>query len=106
MHAAGVPLRAARGHKDTPEHPGQYQPAQYQTYHQRRRGLLGQLETRKQQLWGSSPRWDSQLSKQWPREKPPSIAMLKWAITADDDELEDAIRQIRDDETFTFLGYH
>jgi hypothetical protein len=107
MHASGVSLRAARGHKDTPEHPGAYNPTQYQSYNQRRKTLLAQLEARKQQLWGGSPRWDAQKSQQWPREKPPSIAELKWAVNdADDDELEDAVRQIRDDETFTFLGYH
>jgi len=106
MHAAGASLQTARGHAQTPEHPGAYNPSQYQGYNQRRQALIRQVEARKQQLWSGSPRWNPQESQKWIREKPPSIAEMKWMIAADEDELEDAIRQIRDDETFTFLGYH
>ena len=107
MHAAGASLRAARGHEETPEHPGTYNPNDYQSYNQRRKALLTQLEARKQRLWGDKPRWNAEISQKWPREKPPSLAQLKWAVhDADDDELEDAIREIRDEPSFTYLGYH
>lgn len=102
---AGASIKAARGHAQTPERPGQYNPAHYPKYAAERQRLNTQLEARKAQVFGGSPRWDAQHSQKWLREKPPSIANLRWAVhTASDQDLIDAIRE--DPETFTFIGYH
>lgn len=101
---AGASIRKARGHAQTPERPAQYNPQQFPTYHGNRRTLLDRLQDRKEQVFGSSPRWNKDRSDRWIREKPPSIAQLRWSVNvASDDDLLDAIRQ--DPKTFTFLAY-
>lgn len=103
-YESGESLSKARGHKDTPEHPRQYDPQQYPQYHAERQRLERDLDRRKQQLFGQSPRWNARRSMENIREKPPSLALIRWALNAEDSELYDAIRE--DPETFYFLGYH
>lgn len=101
---SGASIKAARGHATTPERPTQYNPVQFPAYAANRQQLIIQLGDRKEQVFGSSPRWDRSRSDHWIRIKPPSIAQLRWAVNvASDEDLYSAIRE--DPKTFTFLGY-
>lgn len=105
-YEAGVSLKAARSHAHTPEHPRQYNPTDYPSYHSKRENLIDQLETRKERLWGDRTRWDDQKAKGNVRKYPPTVAQLKWAANADDEDLLDAIGSIDDNPEYAFLGYH
>lgn len=107
MHAAGASLKAARGHAQTPEHPGQFNPQQFPKYAAERQRLNALMQAKKEQVFGASPRWakgGAQRSLKYLRERPPAIGNLRWAVyKASDEELFDAIRE--DPKTFSFLGY-
>jgi hypothetical protein len=103
-YEAGTSLSRARGHANTPERPSSYDPAKYQKYNSKRKQLTQQVEQRKEQLFNDRPRWDKGKSDRAIREKPPSIAMLKWALNASEEDIVDAIRE--DSETYRFLCYH
>jgi hypothetical protein len=100
---AGASIKAARGHAYTPERPTQYDPTKFVSYNLKRQSLITQLENRKQQVFGNSMRWSAERSQKWIREKPPSIAQIKWALNASDEEIYNAIRE--DPKTFLFLAY-
>lgn len=103
--AAGASIKAARGHEKTPERPTQYNPQQFPTYAAKRQRLTAQLEQKKERVFGGSPRWNGERSHKWIRERPPSIAHLRWAVNeATDEDFYNAIRE--GPEAFTFLGYH
>lgn len=103
-YEAGTSLTRARGHANTPERPSSYDPKKYQKYDAERTRLTNRVEQRKQEIFGDRPRWDRGKSDRAIREKPPSLALMRWAIDADDEELFDAIRE--DPETYQFLCYH
>lgn len=103
-YEAGQSLAKARGHDQTPENPRAYDPTKYQKYHSERTRLETQLNSRKQQLFGQSDRWSDSKSKKNIREYPPSLAQIRWAVRASDDELLDAFRESPTE--FSWLGYH
>jgi len=103
-YEAGGSIQKARGHGETPEKPRSYDPAKYQKYHTERTRLEAQLEGRKRQLYGNSARWDASSSARNIRNYPASLAQIRWAMSADDDELLDAIRESPGD--YAWLGYH
>jgi hypothetical protein len=103
-YEAGTSLTRARGHANTPERPSSYNPTKYQKYNTERNKLIAKVEQRKQELFGDSARWSKGRSDRIIREKPPSLALMRWALEADDGEIIDAIRE--DPETFHFLCYH
>jgi len=103
-YEAGTPLSRARGHAQTPEHPRSYDPQKYQKYNAERTRLTGKVEQRKAELFGNRPRWDKEKSDRAIREKPPSLANMRWALDADDEDILDAIRE--DPDTYHFLMYH
>jgi hypothetical protein len=104
-YEAGGSLQKARGHATTPENPRAYSPTKYPKYHATRTQLITQLEARKQQIFGSRPRWDSQASRDNIRNYPPTVSQLRWANSLDDEEFEDALDQASDDE-YAWFGYH
>lgn len=103
-YESGQSIQKARGHAATPEHPRDYNPVRYAAYHQSRTSLEAQLEDRKRQLWGDSPRWSDNKSQDNIRKYPPTLAQIRWALQADDEDIIDAIRENPD--TYKFLYYH
>lgn len=102
-YESGQSIDKGRGHGKTPEHPRNYDPSKYPQYHQEREKLHRQLDRRKEELFGGRPRWNTQRAARNVRDKPPSLALIRWALKASDGELEDALRQ--EPDTFYFLGY-
>jgi hypothetical protein len=104
QHAAGASLAKARGHEHTPENPRQYDPQKYARYNTDRSRLTAALKVKKEEAFGQSKRWNPARSDKLIREKPPSMAQLRWAVNdATNEDLLDAIRE--DPATYTFLGY-
>lgn len=103
-YEAGASLTKARGHSQTPERPRSYDPQKYQKYNTERNKLIAKVEQRKQELFGDKARWNKGKSDRVIREKPPSLAQMRWALEADDGEILDAIRE--DPEAWRFLTYH
>lgn len=103
-YEAGQSLQKARGHAETPEHPKQFSPAKFPKYAAERQRLTTAVERKKQQIFDGGPKWNPARSARHIREKPPSLAMLRWALQASEQDIRDAIRH--DPETFHFLGYH
>ena len=103
-YEGGASIKKARGHGITPERPIGYNPQQYPQYSQRRSSLERQVQARKEQVFGNSARWEAGRSMRAIREKPPSMALLRWALQASDEEIYDAVRE--DPETYRFLTYH
>jgi hypothetical protein len=104
QHESGVSLAGARGHANTPEHPREYDPNKYQQYNAERNRLTGLLRAKKEQLFGGRPRWNEERSNRYIRERPPSMAKLRWAVNiAEEEDLLDAIRE--DPAEYSFLGY-
>lgn len=99
----GAPIKAARGHGQTPESPKNVDPKQFPKYAAERAKLTKQVEQKKAQMFGGSKRWNSKKSAKHSRDKPPSMALLRWALTASEQEILDAIRE--DPEAYYFLGY-
>jgi hypothetical protein len=111
MHRAGESIRAARGHERTPEHPkeGVTQPQKFPEWFTNRQALVRRVARRKEQLFGSSPKWNGRRNLKVVNEgtdgkHPPSIAKLQWAIDATDDEIMEAIESGDIDDSF--LYYH
>lgn len=103
-HAAGASIKAARSHEKTPERPSGYNAEKFPEYANRRNMLLRQFEQKKEQLWGNRPRWKKERANMSLRKSNPSMALLRWALEADEEELLDALRDDR--ETYRFIGYH
>jgi hypothetical protein len=103
-YEAGQSLSKARGHQNTPEHPRQFDSKKYPKYAAERSKLTKELERKKEGMFYNSDRWSRTKSDRAIREKPPSMAMLRWALAADDEDLLDAIRE--SPETYHFLLYH
>lgn len=104
-YEAGASIKKARGHADTPERPVGYQPSKYPKYADRRQGLERRLQQRKEELFGSRPKWKVEKSLANIRSHPATMAQLRWALAAEEDELWDAIRDIHDHPENAFLGY-
>lgn len=69
-----------------------------------------QVVNRKEEIWGDSGRYNPQRAARYVRNgvdknnpNPPSIALLQWAATAPEDELQMAIRS--GDSDYAFLFY-
>ena len=110
MHAAGESIRAARGHARTPEHPseGVREPEKFRDWFDERQKLVRQVQRRKARMFKGSKKFNAQRSLKMVTEgsnnNPPSMKVLKWAATADDDELWEAMTS--GDEDYSFLFYH
>lgn len=102
-YEAGHSLQKARGHEKTPERPKQYDAQKYKDYHAQRARLTREVERKKEQMFGQSPKWNAARSQTHMTEKPPSLAAMRWALNASDEDILDAIRE--DYETYSFLGY-
>lgn len=103
-YSKGKPIKAARGHDKTPERPIGYSAEDYPEYSTERRDLMRQVEERKRQLWGDRPRWNEDRASRVVRQTIPPLALLRWALTASEEELLSALRE--DPKTYHFLGYH
>lgn len=109
-HERGDSIKAARGHERTPESPKRYNPEKYQRYHENRADLERRLIQRKEDLFssrppraGGRPGFSSDRSARNIRDHPPTMAQLRWALDAEEEDLINALRE--DPETFAFLGY-
>lgn len=103
-YEGGASIKKARGHSKTPERPIGYSPKQFPQYAQKRGSLERQVQQRKEELFGDSPRWNSQKSLRHIRERPPTLAKLRWMLDASPEDIWDAIRQ--EPEENHFLTYH
>lgn len=82
-----------------------YSAAKYPEYATERIRLTRLLESKKDRLFGTRPRWNEERSDRYLREKPPTMRQLNWAVyEADEGDLLDALRE--DPETFRWVGYH
>lgn len=102
-YEAGQSLQKARGHAATPERPKQFDAQKYPRYAAERAKLARELERKKEQMFGQSPKWNAEKSRRHMTEKPPSLAKMRWVLDASDEDILDAIRE--DYETYSFLGY-
>lgn len=101
----GESIRGARGHAQTPERPTQrITREQFPQYFNNRVRMTRELEAKKERIFGDSVRWTATKSSRAIREHPPSIAELKWALAASDEEIYDAISD--NHEQYKFLAYH
>jgi len=100
----GESIKSARGHERTPERPSLSNPQQFPQYHSERQRLINAVNARKQELWGTSPKWNPAKAKANLAKYSPPMARLQWALDAEDDDLFDAIHEAPDD--YAFLGYH
>lgn len=103
-YEAGVSLQAARRHATTPERPSGYDAKKYPQYAAERAKLTRQLEQKKLDIFGGNKRWDAQRSSRNLREKPPSLAKIRWALAASEEEIYNAVRS--GEAEYRFLGYH
>lgn len=101
---AGASIKKGRGHEKTPERPIGYNPKKYPQYSQTRGNLEKQLQQKKEQIFGDRPRWDAIKSLKHIRQKPPTMAQLRWALAASPEDLENAVRE--DYETHSYIGYY
>lgn len=100
----GASLKAGRGHERTPERPSLSNPQKFPEYHRERQRLVNAVNHKKQQIFGSSPKWNPNKAKANIIKYSPSMALLRWAENASEDEWLDAIRE--SSEVYSFLGYH
>jgi hypothetical protein len=102
---SGASIQAARGHKNTPERPTSYDPAKYPKYQQNRAALIAAVKQKKEEFFGDRTRWNAERADRAIREKPPTIASLRWAAHPDRtaDDFVDALRN--DPAVWRFLGY-
>jgi len=100
----GDSIKAARGHERTPERPSLSNPQQFPKYHSERQRLINAVVQKKQNYFGTSPKWNPAKAKANLVKHAPSIAKLRWANNASEDEWLDAIRE--SPQEYSFLGYH
>lgn len=106
----GVSLEKARGHERTPEHPltpgisSKADRTKYPQYFREHSKLIRQLQDKKEEFFGSTPRWDERRSDSNIRRKPLGNSLLRKVLNMTAEEMIDALRE--DPETFYFLGYH
>jgi len=103
-YEAGGSLKKARGHSNTPERPSQYDKKQYPQYARERAKVERDIETKKQLIWGDRPKWNAKKSKGNLAKYPPSMRLMRWALQATKEEIQNALRE--DPGTFAFLGYN
>lgn len=100
----GESIKSARGHAATPERPSLSNSKQYPKYHNERQRLVNAVLKRKQELFGTSPRWNPIRAKANLTKYAPPLARLRWVLDAEPEEWLNAIRE--DPEGYAFLGYH
>lgn len=101
-YESGASIRAARGHKTTPERPTQA--ANFPTYQNERTNLVRRLTARKQAFFGISPKWNPKRAAEKFRKVPPPMAKLRQWVNFSREDWLDAIRE--DSDTASYLGYH
>lgn len=104
-YESGKSIAKARGHGHTPERPHKFdrKNPQYAPYVQQQNSLLKRVEIRKFELWSTYPKWNPIRSSQNLRRYPPSLELMRWALSASEEELISAIRE--NPEDFSWLGY-
>jgi|SRR5215475_1704030 len=111
MHSAGESIRAARGHARTPEHPSEAitKPREFPEYARVRTRLIAQVRAKKYRLWGQEHKYSDRraasiINGGFDGHNPPSLARLRWAIEANEDDMLRAMSS--GDEEYSFLWYH
>lgn len=118
-YEAGVELKKARGHAETPEHPEEAirKPSKYQKYRNKIKPLYRQIEERKAQLWEDRFKYHDLRSRQYVKGfadvKAPGIRKMIEALRMTDDEWEQKVLDaaMSDgrggvDDDWKFLFYH
>lgn len=101
----GESLQKARGHAQTPERPSQpKQREKFPQYHSERQRLVNAVNRKKQDFFGTSPKWNPEKAKANMSKYAPPLALLRWAMDADYEEWLNAIRE--EPERYAWLGYH
>jgi hypothetical protein len=103
-YTAGSSITGARGHLHTPERPSQANPVKHATYLAERNRLVSRITRKKQHWFGTSPKWNPGKAAQAFRDKPPTLANLRYWDQLDRDEWIDALRS--DESAAAYLGYH
>lgn len=104
--------------RESPPPPPPPPPPQFPEFPEQRSGGPGrgreywqeQVINRKEEIWGDSGRYNPQRAARYVRSgvdkanpNPPSLALLQWAATAPEDDLQMAIRS--GDSDYAFLFY-
>ena len=101
----GESLAKARGHERTPERPSQPKlKERYPNYFNERQKLINDVVAKKQEYFGTSPKWNPKKARANLSKYPPPMALLRWALDATYEEWIDAIHN--DPEQYAWLGYH
>jgi len=101
-YAGGASIQAARGHQATPERPTQAKA--FPQYQNERNKLVRSLVNRKQNFFGTSPKWNPLRSREKFKKDPPSMTKLRQWVRMTREEWIDAIRE--DPTAAAYLGYH
>jgi hypothetical protein len=120
QYEGGASLKAARGHRETPEHPEEAirQPSKYQKYRNKMKGLQQQVQDRKEQLWGSRFKFHDVRSRSYvvgkeKDVKAPGVKKMLDILSRSDDEWEQLVLdaamagdEVGVDDDWRFLFYH
>jgi hypothetical protein len=102
-YESGGSIQKARGHAQTPERPKDS--AKFPKYHTERLKLNKSIAWRKQDLFGTSPKWNPGRALAAMNKKTPPMKKLRyWATINTREDWLDAISE--DPSAADFLGYH
>lgn len=99
----GESLKKARGHEKTPERPSSYDPKQYPQYHANRQKLYQEVARKKQEVWGTRPKWNPIQAAKNVEKAHPTVAKMQQVLDWDEGEWYDAITE--DPAEYWWLGY-
>lgn len=122
-YEAGISLKKARGHSETPEHPIEAikQPSKYQKYRNKMGRLQQKVWERKQGLWEREFKWNGGRARRYvmtgdkkENVKQPGVIKMQQMLDMTEDELYEAVseqakRDAADpsgDDDWRFLFYH
>lgn len=112
QYESGANLKAARGHRTTPEHPRDVvkHPERYREYVQRAASLQRQVYERKLRIFGDRIKYNDEHSRRYvftgDQDIPvPGTTQLRRALEMTDDEFEEAVG-FYEDSDWSFLWYH
>ena len=102
-YESGESIRKARGHAETPERPKDS--AKFPKYHAERLKLNRSIAVQKQNIFGTSPKWNpGRALAAMNKKTPPMVKLRYWATINNREDWLDAISE--DPAAADFLGYH
>jgi len=115
QYESGVSLKAARGHKYTPEHPEEAikNPQKYKRYRASAKSLQQQVTERKERVFGGVHKWHEGRSREYVYSggdgiRPPGVDIMRQFLKMTDAEIEAKASEAGYglDDDWRFLFYH